>query len=308
MNDLRSGSSEATPERGTVVGAFGQRFNLRLDSEVLVSSRPKGKKLRPVCGDHVLAHRISGEDDWLTTEVLPRRNELQRPDARGRIETLAANLDLLVVVAARTPKPDWFVVDRYLSAAEFMGIDAIVAFNKSEDGIVDEHRQVLEEYKACGYAVVACSAAAGDGLDELLAAITGEVSILVGQSGVGKSSIINRLTDDTSLRTGAVSEKSGEGKHTTVNAVMIDLPGGGGVIDSPGVRDYAPALTELDRVDRGFRDIAKLASECRFANCRHLREPGCAVKQAIELGTLSERRYSSYKRLLHLTEDLQPTF
>jgi ribosome biogenesis GTPase len=129
------------------------------------------------------------------------------------------------------------------------------------------------------------------------------ISIIVGQSGVGKSSLINRLQDDARQRTASISDKSGEGRHTTVNSVMLDIPGGGAVIDSPGVRDYAPALTP-DVVARGFREIAGAAGNCRFSDCRHLREPGCAVKDAVGRDEISLRRYDSYRHLLANTEKL----
>jgi ribosome biogenesis GTPase len=129
-------------------------------------------------------------------------------------------------------------------------------------------------------------------------------AIIVGQSGVGKSSIINSLLGEESLRTAEISGKTREGRHTTVNSELLDLPEGGTVIDSPGVRDYAPALTNAGQVLRGFREIDEAGQNCRFANCRHLREPGCAVKAAVESGAISARRYESYRRLLALTEKL----
>jgi ribosome biogenesis GTPase len=129
------------------------------------------------------------------------------------------------------------------------------------------------------------------------------VSIIVGQSGVGKSSLINRLLGDEQQRTASISTKKGEGRHTTVNSALLQLPCGGAVIDSPGVRDYAPALRPED-VAVGYREIASAAQNCRFANCNHLREPGCAVKDAIDDGAISKRRYDSYRHLLALTKKL----
>ena len=134
--------------------------------------------------------------------------------------------------------------------------------------------------------------------------LRGEIAIIVGQSGVGKSSIINYLTEESGQRVGEVSAGSGEGKHTTVNSAMLDLPGGGSVIDSPGVRDYAPAVSSVDQVASGFREIVLLEQGCKFANCRHLREPKCAVKNAVESGAVNQRRYESYKRLLRSTQKI----
>ncbi|MBT8091419.1 MAG: ribosome small subunit-dependent GTPase A [Gammaproteobacteria bacterium] len=268
-------------------------------------ARIKGKRLRPVCGDRVTAVPIENESDWLITAIAPRENELTRPDTRGRVEVLAANLDYLVVVAAAEPKADWFIVDRYLCAAELMGIAAAVIFNKVDLGVTSASvNDELENYTKIGYPVLRCSAVDGTGLSALQELLNDSCTIIVGQSGVGKSSLINQLTDDALQRVATISSKTGEGRHTTVNSVMLPLPGGGSVIDSPGVRDYAPALQDSTGAALGFREITAAAQACRFANCRHLREPGCAVKDAVEKSGISARRYASYKRIVNLTEQL----
>jgi ribosome biogenesis GTPase len=149
-----------------------------------------------------------------------------------------------------------------------------------------------------------CSAKIDSNLDKLLDLLGGKISIIVGQSGVGKSTIINKLTSTAQQRTAEVSDKSGEGRHTTVNSVMLSLSNGGAVIDSPGVRDYAPALQSPADVVHGFKEIGDASQGCRFANCRHLREPGCAVIAAIDDDSISARRYESYRRSLALAEKL----
>ena len=280
-------------------------MHLRLADGSTVPARIKGKRLRPVCGDRVLAEKIDNEADWLINEILDRDNELARPNMRGRVEILAANIDLLVVTAAVSPKPDWFIVDRYLCAAEIMRAEAAVVFNKID--LLQDHADVdlaLADYEAIDYATVRCSATNGDGISELQALLAGKTSIIVGQSGVGKSSIINQMIEGDRQRTSAVSDKSGEGRHTTVNSSMLELPGGGAIIDSPGVRDYAPALQSAVEAEHGFREIHGLSHNCRFNNCRHMQEPGCAVKAALETGAVSARRYESYRRTLRLTEQL----
>jgi ribosome biogenesis GTPase len=285
-----------------VIATFSRRMRLRLADRSETDARIKGKRLRPVCGDHVEAEPISNEDDWLITGIVERRNALTRPNLRGQVEVLAANIDCLIVVAAPSPKPDWFIVDRYIAAAENMGVPATVVFNKTD--LLDEApdpTQPLDEFINAGYAVIRCSAGSGEGIDEVGRVIAAQIAIVVGQSGVGKSSIINELMGGEQQRTAEVSAKTGEGKHTTVNSMMLDLPGGGHVIDSPGVRDYAPALNSDAEVIRGFREIETAGHDCRFANCRHLQEPGCAVKASVEDGKISERRYESYRRLLRLT-------
>lgn len=288
----------------TVIATYSRRMRLRLDDGVEVDARIKGKKLKPVCGDTVVAEPIAGEQDWLITAIHPRRNALTRPNMRGHTETLAANLDLVVVVAAISPKPDWFVVDRYLCAAENMGASAAVVFNKTDLADTRNAAAVVDVYRALGYPCISCSAETGENLQLLEEILTGQTAIVVGQSGVGKSSLINRMSGDAGQKTATVSEKTGEGRHTTVNSVMTTLANGGVVIDSPGVRDYAPALTTKAEVISGFREVRDAGEHCRFANCQHLREPNCAVKEAAEEGRIDARRYESYRRSLALVERL----
>lgn len=286
-----------------VVATYSRRMQLLLSDGGRVDARIKGKRLKPVCGDRVEAQPIPGEPDWLITAIGERRNQLTRPNLRGKVEVLAANIDRLMVMAAATPEPDWSIVDRYLCAAELIDADAAVVFNKIDIPAADAFEEVLDEYARIGYPALRCSAKTGHKVDAVAALLRDGVSIIVGQSGVGKSSLINRLLKDDRQRVAAVSDKSGEGRHTTVSSVMLQLPEGGAVIDSPGVRDYAPAL-EPDEVVAGYREIAAAARDCRFANCRHLREPGCAVKAAVDDGTISKRRYDSYRHLLALTTKL----
>jgi len=292
-------------EWATVIATYSRRMGLRLANGEEVNARIKGKRIKPVCGDTVLAETIANEKDWLITSIGERRNELTRPNMRGQVEVLAANVDLLVVMASVSPLPDWYIVDRYLCAAELMGVRSIIVFNKID--LLDGHDieiEELQDYRDIGLDVLECSATSGRGIDSIRRALSGQCGIVVGQSGVGKSSLINQLVADSKQRTADISSKSGEGRHTTVNSVMIPLDGGGSVIDSPGVRDYAPALSASSDAASGFCEIAAAAQSCRFANCRHLREPGCAVKEGVEQGTISYRRYESFKRVVNLTEKL----
>lgn len=279
-------------------------MRLRLADASEVNARIKGKSLKPVCGDRVVAEPIGDEHDWLITSIHERRNELSRPNMRGRVDILAANIDLLIVVAAATPKPDWFIVDRYLSAAENMSASAVVLFNKTDLPLPVGTDDALSVYEKISYATLRCSAENGENVDKLLQLIGRQVAIIVGQSGVGKSSLINRLSPESEQKTAEISSKYREGRHTTVNSVMISLPCGGVVIDSPGVRDYAPALLSNEQVKVGFREIFAQGHNCRFSDCLHLQEPGCAVKDAIEHEQIDSRRYESYRRSLALTERL----
>jgi ribosome biogenesis GTPase len=292
-----------TAATALVVATYSRRMELQLSNGHRVDARIKGKRIKPVCGDRVEAEPIPDEPDWLITAICDRRNQLSRPNQRGKVEVLAANIDRLLVMVAPTPEPDWSIVDRYLCAAELIDASAAVVFNKSDLPEGESVDKVLEDYTRIGYRTVRCSAKTGQNIDAVTGLLRGGVSIIVGQSGVGKSSLINRLLQHARQRVASVSDKSGEGRHTTVNSAMLPLPEGGAVIDSPGVRDYAPAL-QPGEVVVGYREIAAAGQDCRFANCRHLREPGCAVKQAVEEGSISQRRYDSYRHLLALTTKL----
>lgn len=283
-------------QEAIVTETYSRRMRLQLSDGRRVDGRVKGRRLKPVCGDRVVVAPIPGEPDWLIIRICARESALTRPDHRGKVETLAANVDLLVVVAAAAPRADWFVVDRYLCAAENMGIAAAVAFNKTDLGTPGE---AFADYGRLGYPTAACSARDGTGIDTLATIVRQRTGIVVGQSGVGKSSIVNTLLGGDFRPTSALSEKTRQGRHTTVNSVMLPLPGGGAVIDSPGVRDYAPVLRTESEVAGGFREIAVAAADCRFADCRHHREPDCAVKAAVFRGDIGARRYASYQRSLN---------
>ena len=284
-----------------VVTTFSRRMTLELDGGERVSARIKGKRLRPVCGDRVHAESLPNEAEWLITQIAERRNALTRPNVRGEAEVLASNIDQLVVVVSALPRADWFIADRYIAAAEHMGAGSVVVFNKTD---IEEPGDELGVYESLGYPVVATSVENDIGIDTLASLLAGKTSIFVGQSGVGKSSLINGLVESADQRVAEVSEKLEEGRHTTVNSALLRLADGGAVIDSPGVRDYAPAFSKDDDIAAGFTEITDAADGCRFANCRHLQEPGCAVKLAVEEGRIDARRYESYRRLVFLTEKL----
>jgi ribosome biogenesis GTPase / thiamine phosphate phosphatase len=175
--------------------------------------------------------------------------------------------------------------------------------NKTELGIDDALRAQLERFGKAGYSWIPCSVRGSSGYDGLLEACAGQIAALVGQSGVGKSSIVKWLIPNAEVETGTLVREE-EGRHTTTASRMFDLPRGGHLIDSPGVRDFAPAVDRLDSRSLGFVEVERLAPGCRFADCRHMREPGCAVRDATESGAMDARRYESYRRLRRLYEDL----
>jgi ribosome biogenesis GTPase len=299
------GESHAVEETGRVVAAFGRHVLVEDRSHQRHSCILAGRNLRPVCGDRVTWRRPRDDSDGLVIGIEPRDTELARPSRKGGREVVAANLTQVIVVSAPQPPPDPFLVDRYLAAAELMGAKAVLTYNKSDldpEGVALD----LAEFAAVGYVVIPISARDGTGLESLRLRLAGHTSILVGHSGVGKSSIINALLPDAEIRTAALSESTGEGRHTTTASILHRLSNGGELIDSPGVRDYAPPPVSHRDVAAAFREIAARAGECRFSNCLHMKEPGCAVKAAVDSGQVSARRYESYRRLVRLMEKLAP--
>lgn len=283
-----------------VIAAHGRRGVLETNQVDQLPYLVKGRNLKVVCGDQV--DWVSDDDGALAviTDIAPRTNALERqPPGRPGKEVLAANLSMMIVVCAAKPEPDWFLIDRYLCTGELMGCQLLLANNKSD---LDEHERVKEtmrrEYEPIGYVCLSVSAQQNRGIDKLLGALHDQTGILVGQSGVGKSSLINRLVPDANIAVRAISASTQEGKHTTTASEMHDLPNGGRLIDTPGVRDFVPAIPEPISVQAGFPDILAAAEQCRFSDCRHLREPDCGVKIAMRNGTVTQRRYESYKRLL----------
>ena len=289
---------------GRVVAAYGQRLLVEDEAAGRHPAFVARRGLRLVCGDRVRWQPAGAGEDCAVVERLPRATELARTDSRGRSEVLAANITQLVAVCAPQPEPDPFIIDRYLAAAEAMGTAAAIVCNKA-DLEEAESASLLDEFAALGYPVLRASAVTGAGLEQLAALLARHSSILVGQSGVGKSSLLNALLPGLDAATSAISSATGEGRHRTTATTLHRLECGGELLDSPGVRDFAPSLEDPRLAAAGFREIVAASHDCRFANCRHMREPGCAVKARVEEGGITPRRYESYRRLLRLTEDLK---
>lgn len=269
-------------------------------------ARPFGRKLLAVCGDRVRCERDSQHEETHVIEILPRDHVLLRANLKGGAEPIVANLTQLVTMLAPEPRPDPFIIDRYLCAASSAGLRALVVLNKV-DQIDHSDRAslaaLLAVYEQAGYDTLACSASTGEGLKELTQKLAGEISVLVGQSGVGKSSVVAQLTAQPGIAVGTL-DRDAEGRHTTTASQLYDLPAGGALIDSPGVRDFAPAIDALEPRSLGFPEIDQASVHCRFLDCQHLKEPHCGVRAALAEGRIDERRYESYRRLRRLFADL----
>jgi ribosome biogenesis GTPase len=288
---------------GRVVAAHGPRVTVETADGEQHACRLFGRRLRVVCGDCVRwveapAEGASGH----VIAVDPRRSELARVSTTGVEEVVVANLDQLIAVLAPAPAADFALCDRYLAAAEWAGLTAAVVLNKSDlpgaSGPAIEAE--LETYRTLGYPVVTTTKRSAHGVDSLGALLRGRVSVLVGQSGVGKSSLTNLLVPGVEAAVQEISRASEEGRHTTTASALYHLPGGGDLMDSPGVRDYAPPLPAPRDVASGFRELAAAGIDCRFPDCRHAGEPDCAVDPLVASGRISPRRLASYRQLLRM--------
>lgn len=291
---------------GLVVASHGRQLDVEDEQGARHRCRLHGRGLRVVCGDRVgFAYASSGDDQATVYEVLPRTHLLERLNGQGAAEPVVANLTQLLVVVGPEPRPDWDIVDRYFAGAEWSALAAGLVLNKCDlPASVDPALSAeLEGYAALGYPVLACSTRAQPGIHALRERLTGAVSVLVGQSGTGKSSLLNALVPEARAVTQEISAASAEGRHTTTTSALHHLAGGGSLIDSPGVRDYSPPLPLARQIGEGFREISRAATGCRYADCLHRAEPHCAVREAAAPGgPISARRYGSYRRLLDLVE------
>ncbi len=242
---------------------------------------------------------MTGDDSGVVTAVLERESVLARPDYSGRERPLAANITQLVIVLAPEPEPSEYLLDQYLVTAETIEVSALIAINKSDlltGPNADSFDLLSAMYERVGYPVIKISAKREHGLDPLSDYLQGETSILVGQSGVGKSSLINVLLPDQDVQVGRLS-LAGLGRHTTSTTICYDLPQGGWLIDSPGVRSFRLLELTQQQLESGFREFRPFLGQCQFRDCSHNKEPGCAIKAAVERGEIELQRLDNF---LHL--------
>jgi ribosome biogenesis GTPase len=264
-------------------------------------ARARRRSVRLVAvGDRVLL-APGADDTGVIEEVLPRRSKLSRRAAgpRQHEQVVAANVDQALVVSALVEPPlNLDLVDRYLVAADRGQLRALLCINKLDLGDASPHEADLQVYRELGYRVLFTSAATGAGIDGLREQLTGHTTVVAGPSGVGKSTLINAVEPGLELRTAPVSQKTGEGRHTTTASQLLRLSTGGYVIDTPGMREYTLWEIEPDELDEHFPDIDAFREGCRFSDCTHSHEPDCAVKEATERGEVAGRRYRSYLAML----------
>ncbi len=302
-----SAPADDSSKAGLIVAAHGQRGILQTTTGERLPYLVRGRSLRVCCGDHVTYSTAAVGQRALITAIAPRHNELQRLASHGTApESIAANLSHLLVVLAPQPVPDFYLADRYLCAARLMGAHSAVVWNKAD--LAPDSTDNLQTYARLGYPVFSTSAATGAGIAPLQAWTGDGTAALGGQSGVGKSSLMNALGPAVEVATAALSVASREGRHTTTAAVLHPTPGGGRLLDTPGVRDFVPAIPAPRDISRGFVEIDDYAARCRFNDCSHLRESHCAVQEAVARGEIDPRRFESYRRLVNLVRQADPGY
>lgn len=302
---------------GRVIKSTGSWYEVRTPGGNIVNCRLKGKfrlqdlkNTNPVVVGDIVTVSAGSENDWLITKIHPRQNYIIRKATKSSrtLHILASNIDQAVIVASVTnPRTPPGFIDRFLVTAEAYNISGIIVFNKTdlykqEDFDELEYYRVL--YTQAGYRVIATSAAEGNGLDDLVTTLEGKVSLMAGNSGVGKSALINRIQPGLNIKTQDISGYNLKGKHTTTFAQMHSLSFGGYIVDTPGIKEFGLIDFNKEEVGLYFPEMKSLLDKCQFYNCTHSHEPGCAVKLALENNLIAPTRYASYLNIIN-DEDLE---
>jgi len=302
VDEQLEGGDLGSEQHGLIISHFGRQVDVEaLDGEnagTLHRCHMRTNLGQLVTGDRVIWRPAT--EGGVVVAQLPRHSELMRPNPQAELRPVAANIDFIVVTVAVEPTPYANLIDRYLVAAELSGIEPVILLNKTDllnDGNRDEILGLLAGYERIGYRVLQASTASAHGLDALKRLLNDRISVFVGQSGVGKSSLINALLPGVDLRVGELSAQTRKGRHTTTTARLFHFPDGGDLIDSPGIREFGLWHLQPERLIEGFREFRPYLGHCRFRDCRHEQEPGCAIKAAIEQHEISESRVRSYQHI-----------
>lgn len=285
--------------QGLVVSHQGGQILVELDAAQIVECKIKSNLGTIVCGDRV-SIETTAQQEHRVIGILPRENLLQRVDGFAQVRAVAANISQLFICLAAAPEPNLFLLDQYLLSAEQQQIEACILFNKID--LADESEadpfDLRRIYQPLGYTMVETSVKTGAGMEQFSQLLPGQVSVLSGVSGVGKSSLTSWLLPQEQIKIASISEANEEGRHTTRASRLYHLPGGGDLIDTPGVRGFSPFIDSERPLALGFREISELAGGCRFHNCLHHNEPRCAVIDAFKSGAIAQSRYQNYLKML----------
>lgn len=291
--------SDGDQIEGLVISHHGGKIVVEMAEQQLAECAVKSNLGSIVCGDYVVLEQTPDEN-YRVLAVKPRRNLLQRLDGFGNPKSVAANITQLLICLAVKPEPNLYLLDQYLLSAEQQNIDAIIVLNKIDllDDADADPFELNRVYSKMGYLVISISVMNDRGLDQLRSLLDDQTSVLSGVSGVGKSSITVALIPQAEIKIADISEANEEGRHTTRTSRLYHLPNNGQLIDTPGVRGFNPLFDSSQPISRGFRDIAEYSAVCRFANCKHINEPRCAVIAAVRNGDIADSRYQHYLRML----------
>ncbi len=286
-------------QEGLVIGHRGKGLLVEDNQRKVFLCHTRRRLGSVAVGDKVIWKSEIG-DTAVVESILPRQSLLSRPAAREKLRPFAANIDTMYIVSAPEPTPDFLLIDQCVVMCEQNNITPHLILNKIDIATktqLDSLNQAFQVYSDIGYSVFQTSANKGQGISQLEAALNHHVSILTGQSGVGKSSLTLTLLPQREIRIGGLSEASGHGKHTTTAATLYHLPAGGDLIDSPGLAVFGLAGISQQQLAWGYCEFRTYIEQCRFNDCKHHRDMGCAVSQAVQTGGISQGRYQRYLKL-----------
>jgi ribosome biogenesis GTPase len=300
-------------QEGVVISRFGQHADVEDATGTTHRCNLRRSIASLVTGDRVV-WRLGNEQlqgiSGIIEAVHERKTVLTRPDFYDGIKPIAANIDQIVIVSSVVPEFSTNIIDRYIVAAEDVKIRPVILLNKidllSPDEMFTINKQ-LQTYRDIGYDVWQVSSHQGEGLSELQGLLNNKTTIFVGQSGVGKSSLVNAIMPEVEADIGDVSEKSGLGTHTTTTARLYHFPSGGDLIDSPGVREFSLWHMKPEEIAKGFIEFRDHIGQCRFRDCKHKNDPGCALQEAVAKGKIKAARFNNYLRILDTMLENRPT-
>ena len=293
----------STAQPGIVISHYGRQLTVEATDKKQYQCKLRQNLGNIACGDNVLFQidESNSENGGIVVAINSRNNLLEKIGFGGKAKPVAANIDKVFIICSIEPEPNQYLIDRYIVATENLPATPIIVLNKTD--LSNKNHDAIEKniksiYESIGYQVISTSAKTMSGMEELEQSLANATSIFVGLSGVGKSSLAQILLPDTEIRIGKTSDTTGEGKHTTTVSSLYHLSDNGNLIDSPGVRDFTPTNSRKIDIENGFIELKNYIGRCKFSNCAHDKEPGCAINSALEKKKVSAQRVDSFKKML----------